>query len=191
MTEGVRSFCPEEVPSRIRICIPVCILEQLQRGWRLTLHKEPYGEDKNQWVQVARGQVLSRYKKYFFKLTVINQLWEEPPQGCGRIPVTGGLYIHTNIAETHVCLGFLNTIMTQWYNTEIQTYWLANQWIANQWLMQTWSIFYWISKTNEWLSTASMFPNRAAAIIFPFNIIFKCSATAHLFTVQFSTLSFF
>ncbi|KAK4833026.1 LOW QUALITY PROTEIN: hypothetical protein QYF61_027408 [Mycteria americana] len=48
-----------------------------------------HGEDKGQWVQVAPGEVSSRHKKYIF-YSENNQSLEQPLQGCGGVPVTGG-----------------------------------------------------------------------------------------------------
>ena len=40
-------------------CNSLVLKGQLQRGGRLSLHKEPRGEDKGQWVRVALGKVSS------------------------------------------------------------------------------------------------------------------------------------
>lgn len=36
---------------------------QVQRGWRLSLHKEPHGQDQGQKIQTAPVEVSSRHKK--------------------------------------------------------------------------------------------------------------------------------
>ncbi|PKU48038.1 hypothetical protein llap_1669 [Limosa lapponica baueri] len=54
-----------------------------------SLRKEPCGEDKGQWLQVAPGEVSSQYKKELF-YNENNQSLEQPPQGRGKVPSTGG-----------------------------------------------------------------------------------------------------
>lgn len=61
---------------------------QLQRQ-RLSLHKDPPGENKRQQVQVALGQISSQHKKRIF-YGESNQPLEQPPQRHGRVPMAGG-----------------------------------------------------------------------------------------------------
>ena len=61
---------------------------QIQRGRRLSLHKEPHGEDEEQRVQDAPSEV-SWYKKEIF-YSESNQPLEQPLKGYGGVPITGG-----------------------------------------------------------------------------------------------------
>lgn len=54
----------------------------------LSFPKESLGEDKEQWVQVASGEVLPRYHKDVF-YGKSNHSVEQSPQGCGRVPTDG------------------------------------------------------------------------------------------------------
>ncbi|KAK4826624.1 hypothetical protein QYF61_010552 [Mycteria americana] len=56
------------------------------KGWRLSLHKEPRGEDKGQRVQVAPGEVSSQLRLYVETSCSL----EECPRGHGGVPITGG-----------------------------------------------------------------------------------------------------
>ena len=54
LTEGVGSLLPGEEKAQGDLITAFQYLKgQLQRGWRVSLQKEPHGEDKGQRVQVA------------------------------------------------------------------------------------------------------------------------------------------
>lgn len=62
---------------------------QPQRGWMLCFQKESHGEDKEQEVQVAPGEVLSHsHNDIFYRKN--NHSVEQSPQGHGRVPIDGG-----------------------------------------------------------------------------------------------------
>lgn len=63
--------------------------EQLQRGRRLSLHKEPQEEVKGQPIQFAPREVSSQCKKEMF-YGENNHSLEQPPQGHRRVHITGG-----------------------------------------------------------------------------------------------------
>lgn len=70
-------------------CRTLVVKGQPQRGWMLSFPKEPHGGDKEQQVQVAPGEVLSRYHKdVFYRKN--NHSVEQSPQGCGGVPIDGG-----------------------------------------------------------------------------------------------------
>jgi len=59
------------------------IYGQLQRGWRLSLHK-------GQWVQVALERFQLKVREKFFFSCENNQSQEQPPQRHGKVPIIGG-----------------------------------------------------------------------------------------------------
>lgn len=64
---------------------------QVLREQCLSLHIEPCGAGKGQWVQVAQGEILPWCKKiYLFFYSKNNPSLEQPHQGCGGIPIPGG-----------------------------------------------------------------------------------------------------
>lgn len=68
---------------------PWSIIEGEYRVQRPSLHKKPHGEEKGQQQKVTQGQVLPQYKKQTFKSE--NNHWlEQPFQGPGSVPITGG-----------------------------------------------------------------------------------------------------
>lgn len=45
-------------PQAGRHCSILVLTGQLQREWSVSFHKDPYGEDKRQWVQIALGKTV-------------------------------------------------------------------------------------------------------------------------------------
>jgi len=89
-TEGLRFLLPGEGMAQGHlITVFQYLQEHLQRQQKCSLHQLPHGEDKWQWVQGASGEVSSQYKKDIF-YSENNQSLEQSPQGCDRVPITGG-----------------------------------------------------------------------------------------------------
>lgn len=74
--EGVMSFLTEKEKDHHNIHT---VLGQQKGEQRLPFHKEPNGEDKRQWVQIAQGEDSSWHKKGIF-YRKNNPSLEGPPQ---------------------------------------------------------------------------------------------------------------
>lgn len=89
-TDGVETFNFEKSWLRHNIITVFQYLKgHLEKGWRLFLHRESQGKDKEQWGQVAQREVLSHHKKWTF-YSERNQPLEQAPQGCCWVHITGG-----------------------------------------------------------------------------------------------------
>lgn len=61
------------------------IVKQLQRGWRLSLHKERTRGNRCKWY---RERFHLDRRDFFFSEN--NQSLKQPPQGCGKVSITRG-----------------------------------------------------------------------------------------------------
>jgi len=84
-----RSLLPGDVKVQEEPHHNIAVLKVwLQGGRWLSLHKEPHGEDKGQWVRVV-PEVSFQHKKEFC-CSDNNRSLEQPPQRHGRVPIAGG-----------------------------------------------------------------------------------------------------
>lgn len=92
-SDGVKSSHPREDEALLRSHCDVLVYKrQLQRRQRLSLHKEPHGEDKGRWALDVLAEATSWYEKGIF-YTENYQSLPQPPWKHSRIHISGGFQL--------------------------------------------------------------------------------------------------